>query len=526
MEQINVQVAMKENTPLMSSTGRYKSSGEQYSKLSESSPLVDNNNNKVDEERPRRDERPYVAPPPAAWDEELRCLVRLALPITGKSVVEMLPGMVSIMLVGQLSDTSRTGNENVEYAIDATATAVMFMNMTALAVGIGLNSALDTLCSQAHGAWRARRVGDFVRTGLLVSVSWSGVVGLLFLNCERILKALGQPALVSEMAGTYVLWLLPGVPFLLVYDVTTRAMQARNVVYPQLFVAVVANLVHASVGYYLVYHTSMGWLGAALARSVCNVSFFVMLVPFVKDSDLAHAVWTDLDLRVTAEGVGQYLRLGVPGMLQTCLEWWALEVLTLVCGRLPDAETAIGANTIVVNLLTLTFMLYVGLSISCTVRVGNALGANDPDRAELVVRSALGAALAVALSTGAVLIAYGDVVPHLFTQDPEITSSASRLIKVIALFQIADAVNGVVQGAFRGSARQATGARLNFAGYYLLAIPLGCLAAFWLSAGVVGLWTGMTLGLLVCAGYGTRLLLRGSDWSLLAAQAERRVKND
>lgn len=41
---------------------------------------------------------------------------------------------------------------------------------------------------------------------------------------------------------------------------------------------------------------------------------------------------------------GTFLRFGVPGMLMTCLDWWAFEFLTLITGKLPHPETAMAAN--------------------------------------------------------------------------------------------------------------------------------------------------------------------------------------
>ena len=98
------------------------------------------------------------------------------------------------------------------------------------------------------------------------------------------------------------------------------------------------------------------------------------------------------------------------------------------------------------------------------------------------------------------------------------------MIVIAAIFQLPDAVNGSVQGIFRGSGRQNIGAQLNFVAYYMLGIPFGCVLAFTFGQGVVGLWIGMTVALAIIAIVGTTLVVR-SDWAKLSKEASDRVHN-
>jgi MATE family multidrug resistance protein len=84
------------------------------------------------------------------------------------------------------------------------------------------------------------------------------------------------------------------------------------------------------------------------------------------------------------------------------------------------------------------------------------------------------------------------------------------------MYQIPDALNACAQGIFRGSGRQGMSAKFNFA-FYIIGLPLGYVLGIQLGYGVVGLWSGMTVGLLFVAVTGVIAILR-SDWTKVGSR--------
>lgn len=306
---------------------------------------------------------------------ELWALIRLSLPIVSTYCMEQLPGLVSIVLVGRCRST-KYGGGDARY-LDATALAVAFVNLTGVSLGIGLATAMDTLCSQAYGAGKPGSMGTYLQTGTIVLAALAGIVGVIFYNAASILLALGQPPDVAIPAGDAVWYLFPGIPFFFLYELLRKVLQAQNVASPMFVVSVLANFINLSLGYYLVYQTEWGWLGASVARSACSCAFFALLLPYTVYSGLAKSFWTGLHPVEAIRSVPIFLSLGVPGMLQVCFEWWSFEALGLLCGLLPDPVVSIGANAVINNVSAMVYMLYLGISISGNVRIGNALGAGD-----------------------------------------------------------------------------------------------------------------------------------------------------
>lgn len=67
-----------------------------------------------------------------------------------------------------------------------------------------------------------------------------------------------------------------------------------------------------------------------------------------------------------------YLKIGVPGMLMVCFEWWAFEILAIFTGYISVKDLA--AEVVIINIVSLVFMLPLGISYSASALTGNYLG--------------------------------------------------------------------------------------------------------------------------------------------------------
>ncbi|KAL7548941.1 hypothetical protein ACHAWF_012204 [Thalassiosira exigua] len=195
-------------------------------------------------------------------------------------------------------------------------------------------------------------------------------------------------------------------------------------------------------------------------------------------------------------------------------EWWAFELIALLCGTFPDqgeAIAAIGSNAIVYQISCLVYMIFLWISVAATVRIGHALGAGDEHRAKMASYVAL-----VLVSSRHPLYnsfhyywTEGEASSFYFTKDNDLISKASDLFVIVALYQLPDAIN----------ARHLSGnwetvllaAKLNFVAFYVIGIRLGCTLGFQRGMGVSGLWIGITAGLCFAAAINTIFLLK-CDW--------------
>ena len=188
--------------------------------------------------------------------------------------------------------------------------------------------------------------------------------------------------------------------------------------------------------------------------------------------------------------------LGFPAAMQMTLEVGVFAAASALAGRMLPVSLA--AHQIALNLAGFTFMVPLGIASAGAVRVGHAVGRGDH----------AGAARAgwTALALGALFMSVAALVFTLiprqlisaFTSDTGVLDIGVRLLAVAAVFQLFDGLQGVGTGVLRGLGDTRTPMMWNLGGHWFVGLPLAYVLAFPLGLGVIGLWWGLSAGLIIC----------------------------
>jgi MATE family multidrug resistance protein len=146
-----------------------------------------------------------------------------------------------------------------------------------------------------------------------------------------------------------------------------------------------------------------------------------------------------------------------------------------------------------------------GISSAAAVSVGHAVGAGDPAKARRAGWLALGLGSAFMLLAALCFFAIPGPLIVLYTRDPEVMALGTKLLWVVAAFELFDGIQTVSTGALRGLGETRVPMFANLVGYWVVGLPLGLTLCFVFHWGVYGLWIGLTLALILIA---TTLLLR------------------
>ncbi|EQC24928.1 hypothetical protein SDRG_17186 [Saprolegnia diclina VS20] len=480
-----------------------------------------------------RDASPAYAPPPADLEKasaietptstraEILSLVQLAYPLVATFAMEFLPGFLSVALVGHLNSAY------TKEFVDAAALSTVFLNVSGLSIGFGLASAMDTLCSQSVGAGKIYMLGVYLQSGMIVlSLAYIPMV-LMNYNTTFFLNLLGQDAMVASLAGEFSRVTVFCLPSLFLYELLKKVLQAQHIVAPMAYIAVASNFIYIAVGYYLCYHTSLGFIGAAYARLVSNSCMPLMVLPYLLWNPVYTTWWPDEHTMSSQWGeafahVYEFVTFGVPGMLMMLMEWWAFEMLALMAGWMPNPVLSISVHSVLINLSAMAYSLFLGISVATTIRVGNALGAYEPQRAKAIAKAAYCVSFAAAMFVATFFLATHNVLPAFFINDPSSIAQTQRALFFFVIFEVLDAMNCVAQGILRGMGRQAIGAYVNAMAYYAVGIPVAGVVGFYCELDVQGLWIGIAVGVFsaFCVYSWT---LQHTNWRAMADKAVERM---
>ena len=426
-----------------------------------------------------------------AVQREIKPMFTLAMPVVVAELGWIAMGIVDIAMVGRL------GAE----AIGAVGVgSVLFM---ALAVfGIGVLLGLDTLVSQAFGARRLDDCHRWLVHGVVLSIVLTIPMTLLARIGTRSLHLWGFDQEVLRLTVPYlevVTWsTLP----LLLYATFRRYLQSMSSVLPVMFALVSANLINVLANWTLVFGNlgapAMGVTGAGWATCLSRVYLAAVLLATIVYRNVRHqsGLWA-IPFKVDLARMRLLLSLGLPAAIQVTLEVGVFAAVTALAGRL--APAALAAHQVALNVASVTFMVPLGVASAGAVRVGQALGRGDPEGAS---RAGWTALLLGALFMGCAAIVFLSLpgpILRLFTSDPRVIVTGISLLLVAALFQLFDGVQGVATGVLRGLGDTRTPMIWNLAGHWFLGLPLGYLLCFVWGWGVIGLWIGLSVGLILVA---------------------------
>lgn len=397
------------------------------------------------------------------------------------------------------------------------------MEVSAVAVGFGLSSALDTLCSQAYGAEQFHKIGVYLQCGMIVVSAACVPVFLMNWYTDVVLAAMGIDAQVAQYAGEFSRFTVFGLPASFAYELTRKALHAQNITRPFVVIAIIQNVLNLAGGYYLTYHTAMGFHGAALARMLANGVLPLLCLAYILwNREFHRRWWPGWQLRKAWRQVRVFLTLGIPAFFMLAMEYWAFETMAIMAGLLPNGIVSVSAHAVLMNMSSLFYMVFTGLSTAGNVRVGNALGANEPKRARLISQITITTGFAVSVGLTAVVVALRYQIPALFINDPASIELAAQSIFGFACYEIVDGVNCALQAICRGAGWQEVAAKANAIALYVVGLPLAALAGFVMLWGVPGLWLGFAFGVLsscaVCAA-----VLSRANWQQMADDASLRM---
>jgi MATE family multidrug resistance protein len=416
-------------------------------------------------------------------------MLRIAIPLAFAELGWMSMSVVDNIMVGQLPDSAA--------AIGAASIGSAFFYAFAI-FGIGLMSGLDTLVSQAFGAgdWPAARRS--LVSGLVLAASVTPLLAACILSTAPLLSVIGVTASVRDPAIGFTRVLVWSLPLLLVYTTFRRYLQGIHYVRPVTFALVSSNLINVLGNWILIYGhwgaPAMGIRGSALSTVMARIYLAGVLLGAVLLRDPEAFAGGRADFAQ----IRKLLGLGLPAALSIAFEVGVFNLATALAGKLDAVSLA--AHTIALNAAAVTYMVPLGIGSAAAVSVGRAIGAKDRQRAYRAGWVALGITVAYEIGSALAFVILPREIARVYTVDSRVISLSVSLFLIAAVFQVFDGLQTVATGALRGLGDTRTAMVWNLVCYWFIGLPVGYWLCFVKGWGVVGLWDGLCLALMLIGG--------------------------
>ncbi|MCJ1248921.1 hypothetical protein MMC30_006142 [Trapelia coarctata] len=413
--------------------------------------------------------------------DEFIILLKGSIPVILAYALQNSLQTVSVVIVG------RGSPEDLATA----AFAYMFAMSTAWLIALGGTTAIDTLASSSFtGSKNPHDLGIILQRSFIVLAFFYVPVCILWIFSEPVFLALGQDAQISRDSARFLRCLIPGGIGYIYFEATKKYMQAQEIMRPGSYVLLIASPINAGLNFLFIYTFRMGLLGAPIATGISYWLSFLMLLAyarFVRGWD-CWGGWSKQCLR----NMGTFSRLAILGVVHVGTEWWAFEIVALAAGRLGTIPLA--AQSVIMTSDQVMNTIPFGIGVAASSRVGNLLGAKNARGAARAANTAAWLSMLLGAVVLAILMITKDHFAKIFNDDERVVRLTAQVLPFVALFQIADGLNGSCGGSLRGMGRQHIGAAVNIVSYYCGALPLGIYLAFhgW---GLEGLWVGQCIAL-------------------------------
>ena len=412
----------------------------------------------------------------------------------------MSMGLVDTLMVGPLGPAA------------IAATGMGSGVFTAIVVfGMGLMLGLDALVSRAAGAGRPDECVRWLHQSVVLAVCVAPFVMLLTWGAFATIDGWGLNPQIRMLAGPYLQVIALGALPLLVYAAFRRYLQGIHVVRPIMYALVSANLVNAGANAILIYGRfgapALGVTGSAWATCIARVYMAAFLYAAIRREHRHQAAARPrVPFALDPGRMRRLIALGAPAASQITLEVGVFALATALAAKLDPVSSA--SHQIALNIVSVVFMVPLGLASAGAVRVGHAVGARDVHRARRAGWTALVLGGVVMTVLGLVLFLFPVPMLRAFTTDARVLDIGTRLLAIAAAFQLFDGTQAVATGVLRGLGDTRTPMVMNVIGHWVLGLPVGYALCFRFGWGVIGLWLGLSIGLVFCAVVLTAIWIR------------------
>lgn len=417
--------------------------------------------------------------------------LHLALPIVLSQVGQVAVQLFDNMMVGHVGTT--------ELAAASFASNVF---MIAMYFGMGITYGMTPLVGEAYGKKQLKKVGLILKNNFTTHFFFTLSVMSLMLIVYFLLPFMGQEEDVIKLAKPYYLLLVASYLPFMIFFTFKQFFEGIGNTKIAMIITLSANIINIALNYVLIYgqlgFPALGLNGAGLATLIARLLMPSLFVVFILNKSRFKRYFLLAYYQpIIKSRIKQALKVGIPISLQLIVEVSAFGIAAVMMGWL--GEVPLAAHQVVIGLVSLTYMVCLGVSQATTIRVSHQVGKKNYHALKMAAYASTHLVVFFMACMAISMFVFRGYLPFIFTEDLAVVQVAANLLIIAALFQIVDGLGIVMLGILRGLADVKYPMYFTFIAYLLIGIPISYLTAFVFDAGANGIWWGFYVGVGVSA---------------------------
>jgi len=429
--------------------------------------------------------------------KEFKYNLKLAYPIIIGMVGHTLVAFIDNVMVGKLGTS--------QLAAISLGNSFIFL---AMSFGIGFSTAITPLIAESNAKNNIKNIKTILSNGIIICFILGITLSLIVLLSKPLIYSLGQPDNVVQLAFPYITWVAISLFPLVLFQSFKQFSDGLALTKIAMISTIIANMINIIINYILIYgklgFPKMELVGAGIGTLISRISMVIIIVVLIKSNKkISKYISGFFYLDYSSFNIKKIINLGYPSALQMMFEVGFFISGIWVCGIIGTNYQA--ANQIALNLSTITFMVALGLSIAATIRIGNQKGLNDFINLRRIAISFFFMIILIEILFAIIFLLASNLLPWLYLEKissydiMETANIASKLLLIVALFQIFDGIQIVAQGSLRGIQDVKTPSLICFFSYVCFGIPIMTYLGLYTEFKALGVWIGFLVGLAIAS---------------------------
>ena len=316
----------------------------------------------------------------------------------------------------------------------------------------------------------ARMIGhgdrDQITVTIHTSIIFSVVTGLLMaviaeFLADSVVRMLGVPDEVFDMAVLYLKIYLIGLPFIFLYNFESAIYRGRGDTRTPLLCLVFSGAVNVGLNLIFVICLNMSVAGVALATLISSALSCVMLFVLLMRREDEFKV-SFRDMKIDWGILAKIIRIGLPAGIQSSMFSLANIIIQSAVNSL--GADVMAASSAAFNIEIMAYYIVNAFGQATTTFIGQNYGAGNIDRCRKVLRTSYGMALIVTALFSVLIMFTGKFLLAFFNEEPVVIELGMIRLTAIVGFEVLNLTVDSFSGALRGFGRSTMPAILSLIG--------------------------------------------------------------